>query len=61
MKGLGILILASTLIGCGQQPLKSQSSGFALQLEINETRLKARTLENSLAEIDMAEFGIRGY
>ncbi len=61
MKGLGILILACTLIGCGQQPLKSQSSAFSLQLEMSETRIKARTLENSLAEIDMAEFGIRGY
>lgn len=61
MKGLGILILASTLMGCGQQPLKSQSAAFTLQVEISESKIKARTLENSLAEIDMAEFGIRGY
>ncbi len=61
MKGLGILILASTLIGCGHQPLKSQNSVLPLQLEISESSVKMKTLENSIAEIDMAEFGSRGY
>ncbi len=61
MKGLAIFILASSLMGCGHQPLKNQSSVLPLQLEISESRVKMKTLENSLAEIDMAEFGSRGY